>query len=245
MARQEGARARRWRRQATARVLHVRGAPPSARATIPSAAGRLDDPDQRHRRRRPLRRRRRTPNPSRPPPARHTRQDRHRGRLRHQQLRRLHRPDDRRRRPAVGVKSCSVLAVQADGREVTTVEGLAGPDDTLHPVQQAFHEQHALQCGFCTPGMIMAAVDLLAREPRPQRHGDPRRARGQPVPVHRLPEHRPGRPRRRRRRCAPTATAEPAEPTPEAVEAATPDRGLPRRPCPTRPSRAGAVRRRP
>ena len=66
-----------------------------------------------------------------------------------------------------GVKSCAVLAVQADGREVTTVEGLAGPDRTLHPVQQAFHESHALQCGFCTPGMIMATVDLLEENADP------------------------------------------------------------------------------
>ncbi len=69
--------------------------------------------------------------------------------------------------PAQAVKSCSVLAVQADGGEVTTVEGLAAADGTLHPVQQAFHEQHALQCGFCTPGMIMAAVDLLRENPHP------------------------------------------------------------------------------
>jgi carbon-monoxide dehydrogenase small subunit len=68
---------------------------------------------------------------------------------------------------AQAVKSCSVLAVQADGGEVTTVEGLAAADGTLHPVQQAFHEQHALQCGFCTPGMIMAAVDLLRENPHP------------------------------------------------------------------------------
>jgi carbon-monoxide dehydrogenase small subunit len=68
---------------------------------------------------------------------------------------------------AVAVKSCSVLAVQADGAEVTTIEGLAGPDGTLHPVQRAFHEQHALQCGFCTPGMIMTAVDLLRENPDP------------------------------------------------------------------------------
>ena len=68
---------------------------------------------------------------------------------------------------ARAVKSCSVLAVQADGGEVTTVEGLAAADGTLHPVQQAFHEQHALQCGFCTPGMIMAAVDLLRENPHP------------------------------------------------------------------------------
>jgi aerobic carbon-monoxide dehydrogenase small subunit len=65
------------------------------------------------------------------------------------------------------VKSCTVLAVQADGREVTTIEGLAGADGALHPVQQAFHECHALQCGFCTPGMIMAAVDLLSNNPDP------------------------------------------------------------------------------
>jgi carbon-monoxide dehydrogenase small subunit len=65
------------------------------------------------------------------------------------------------------VKSCSVLAVQADGHEVTTIEGLAAPDGTLHPVQRAFHECHALQCGFCTPGMIMASVDLLSENPDP------------------------------------------------------------------------------
>ncbi|PFG41118.1 carbon-monoxide dehydrogenase small subunit [Georgenia soli] len=59
------------------------------------------------------------------------------------------------------VKSCNVLAVQADGREVTTIEGLA-TDGELHPVQQAFHDCHALQCGYCTPGMIMQAADLIA-----------------------------------------------------------------------------------
>ena len=67
----------------------------------------------------------------------------------------------------VSVKSCSVLAVQADGSEVTTIEGLAAADGTLHPVQQAFHERHALQCGFCTPGMILSAVDLLRENPDP------------------------------------------------------------------------------
>jgi len=65
------------------------------------------------------------------------------------------------------VKSCAVLAIQVDGRSVTTIEGLAAPDGTLHPVQRAFHEQHALQCGFCTPGMIMASVDLLRENPNP------------------------------------------------------------------------------
>jgi aerobic carbon-monoxide dehydrogenase small subunit len=65
------------------------------------------------------------------------------------------------------VKSCTVLAVQADGGEVITIEGLAGDDGALHPVQQAFHENHALQCGFCTPGMIMAVRDLLKNNPNP------------------------------------------------------------------------------
>ena len=65
------------------------------------------------------------------------------------------------------VKSCTVLAVQADGGDIMTVEGLAGEDGTLHPIQQAFHDQHALQCGFCTPGMMMAARDLLQNNPDP------------------------------------------------------------------------------
>ena len=64
------------------------------------------------------------------------------------------------------VKSCTVLAVQADGHEVTTIEGLASGDE-LHPVQQAFREQHGLQCGYCTPGMVMAAVGLLRETPNP------------------------------------------------------------------------------
>ncbi len=89
-------------------------------------------------------------------------------------------------------KSCTVLAVQADGSEVTTIEGLAGDDGELHAVQQAFHECHALQCGFCTPGMIMAVRDLLKDNPRPLRAGGPGGHRGQPVPLHRLPEHRQG-----------------------------------------------------
>jgi aerobic carbon-monoxide dehydrogenase small subunit len=65
------------------------------------------------------------------------------------------------------VKSCTVLAAQADGREVTTVEGLAAPDGTMHAMQRAFHAEHGLQCGFCTPGMVMAAVSLLAENPHP------------------------------------------------------------------------------
>ena len=72
------------------------------------------------------------------------------------------------------VKSCTVLAVQANGAEVTTIEGLAENGD-LHAVQEAFHEQHGLQCGFCTPGMVMATVALLEQTPNPSdeeiRHG--------------------------------------------------------------------------
>jgi aerobic carbon-monoxide dehydrogenase small subunit len=64
------------------------------------------------------------------------------------------------------VKSCTMLAVQADGRDVTTIEGLAR-DGELHPMQRAFHEHHGLQCGYCTPGMIMAAVGLLREKPEP------------------------------------------------------------------------------
>jgi aerobic carbon-monoxide dehydrogenase small subunit len=65
------------------------------------------------------------------------------------------------------VKSCTVLAVQADERDVLTIEGLAPDADTLHPMQQAFHEHHALQCGYCTPGMVMASVSLLNDNPNP------------------------------------------------------------------------------
>jgi len=65
------------------------------------------------------------------------------------------------------VKSCTVLAAQADGRSVTTLEGLAGADGTMHAVQQAFHEEHGLQCGYCTPGMVMAITSLLKENPSP------------------------------------------------------------------------------
>jgi aerobic carbon-monoxide dehydrogenase small subunit len=72
------------------------------------------------------------------------------------------------------VKSCTVLAVQADGAEIRTIEGMAKGDD-LHPLQEAFWNKHGLQCGYCTPGMIMAAADLLQRNPNPSeeevRHG--------------------------------------------------------------------------
>ena len=64
------------------------------------------------------------------------------------------------------VKSCTVFAVQADGSEVTTIEGIA-PQGSLHPMQKAFHEMHGLQCGFCTPGMIMASIDLVNDNPDP------------------------------------------------------------------------------
>ena len=64
------------------------------------------------------------------------------------------------------VKSCTMLAAQADGAEVTTIEGLA-EDGRMHPVQEAFREKHALQCGYCTPGMVMASVSLLAENPNP------------------------------------------------------------------------------
>jgi aerobic carbon-monoxide dehydrogenase small subunit len=70
----------------------------------------------------------------------------------------------------MSVKSCSVLAVQADGSDITTIEGLTANGKAggeLHPVQRAFHEEHALQCGYCTPGMIMAATDLLRDNPHP------------------------------------------------------------------------------
>ncbi len=73
------------------------------------------------------------------------------------------------------VKSCTMLALQAEGCEVTTIEGLAAPDGTLHPMQEAFRAHHGLQCGFCTPGMVMAAVSLLDESPNPTetdvRHG--------------------------------------------------------------------------
>jgi carbon-monoxide dehydrogenase small subunit len=62
------------------------------------------------------------------------------------------------------VKSCTLLALSADGAEVTTIEGLADPNGPLHPMQEAFRENHALQCGYCTPGMIMSAVDIVRRK---------------------------------------------------------------------------------
>ncbi|HVC62474.1 MAG TPA: (2Fe-2S)-binding protein [Acetobacteraceae bacterium] len=63
------------------------------------------------------------------------------------------------------VKSCTMLALQAEGAQVTTIEGLAAADGTLHPMQEMFREHHALQCGFCTPGMVMSAIDLVNSHP--------------------------------------------------------------------------------
>ncbi len=63
------------------------------------------------------------------------------------------------------VKACTILAVQCEGASITTIEGLAAADGTLHPMQEAFREYHALQCGFCTPGMVMSAIDLVNKNP--------------------------------------------------------------------------------
>ena len=90
------------------------------------------------------------------------------------------------------VKSCTVLAAQASGHEVTTVEGLA-TNGEMHPVQRAFHQEHGLQCGFCTPGMVMAIVSHAEGEPAPDRGAGAVGPGRQPVPVHRLPQHRQGR----------------------------------------------------
>ena len=68
-----------------------------------------------------------------------------------------------------GVKSCTVLAMQADGAEITTIEGIAS-NGTMHPLQEAFRQEHGLQCGFCTPGMIMSSIDLLSHNPNPSEH---------------------------------------------------------------------------
>ena len=68
------------------------------------------------------------------------------------------------------LKSCTALALQVDGCEVTTIEGLAEADGDWHPMQIAFHEHHGLQCGFCTPGMVMSSIDLLQKNPNPSEH---------------------------------------------------------------------------
>ena len=93
-------------------------------------------------------------------------------------------------------KSCTMFAAQADGAEITTIEGVAAADGTLHPMQQAFHEHHALQCGYCTPGMVMAAISLVEEYPGLDEQRCAPRPGGQPLPLHRLPEHRRRRARR-------------------------------------------------
>lgn len=65
------------------------------------------------------------------------------------------------------VKSCNMLALQAEGAAITTIEGITGPDGSLHPMQAAFRDHHGLQCGYCTPGMVMSAIDLVKRHPDP------------------------------------------------------------------------------
>ena len=65
------------------------------------------------------------------------------------------------------VKCCNMLAMQAEGADIVTIEGIAKPDGTLHPMQEAFRQHHGLQCGFCTPGMVMSAIDLVKNFPNP------------------------------------------------------------------------------
>ena len=74
------------------------------------------------------------------------------------------------------IKSCTMLALQADGSSVTTIEGLAAADGTLHPMQEMFREHHALQCGFCTPGMVMSAIDIVTTHPHGLSEADIRHA---------------------------------------------------------------------
>ena len=93
----------------------------------------------------------------------------------------------------MAVKSCTTLALQCEGANVLTIEGLAAPDGPLHPMQEAFREHHGLQCGFCTPGMVMSAVDMVQPQgQRARRAHHPPGARRQSVPLHRLPQHRQG-----------------------------------------------------
>ena len=112
-------------------------------------------------------------------------------RLRHQPVRRVHRP---RRRP--GREELHDARRPGRRRERHDDRGHGRRDGALHPLQNAFWEKHGLQCGFCTPGMIMAAADLLKTQPAiPTRRRDPARDRGQHLPLHRLPQHRAGHPR--------------------------------------------------
>ena len=95
------------------------------------------------------------------------------------------------------IKSCTAFAVQADGREITTVEGLE-QDGKLDPIQEGFWQEHGLQCGFCTPGMMMTSHVLLQNDSNPSEAEIRRAHLRQPVPLHRLREHRQGGSVRRR-----------------------------------------------
>ena len=118
---------------------------------------------------------------------------RHARRLRHRPVRRLHRASRRQRGQGVHDPRRA-----GERRRGLTIEGLAAADGTMHPMQAAFKECHGLQCGFCTPGMVMSAIDLVKRHPKAVGADDPRGARRQLLPLHRLPEHRQGGAARRR-----------------------------------------------
>ena len=89
-----------------------------------------------------------------------------------------------------------MLAVQADGHDILTVEGIAPSPDKLHPLQEAFRDNHGLQCGFCTPGMLTTLLEFLRDNPDPTEQEVRDRDLRQPLPLHRLPGHRAGRARR-------------------------------------------------
>ena len=162
--------------------------PPSVTGSHPSAEECAHDQDRTHRRRSGSLRRRRTTDAAGAVPPREARQDRHRDRLRHQQLRRLHRAPRRPQREVVQ------RAGRAGRRTARSPPSRASPRTAqLHAVQEAFHECHALQCGFCTPGMIMQSVDLLNDNPNPSEEEIRLGPRGQPLSLHRLPQHRQGR----------------------------------------------------
>ena len=88
------------------------------------------------------------------------------------------------------IKSCTLLVVQAEGAEVDTIEGVAEPDGTLHPMQEAFRQNHGLQCGFCTPGMVMSALDLVANNSDPSEREVREWLEGESVPLYRISQHR-------------------------------------------------------
>ena len=90
------------------------------------------------------------------------------------------------------VKSCTMFAVQADGAEIMTVEGLPS-NGALHPLQEGFKEEHGLQCGFCTPGMLMSSYALLKKNPEPDGSRDPLGNFRQSLPLHRISKHSQGR----------------------------------------------------